>query len=1162
MKTKIVAFGVIALISSLLQAEPVIEMPKSGWYINNFGVSNSGGSFEYLTAPDGSTAIKVKFFGEKRSNLVMSKDDVKRQCSFWPAKFSDLKGYFWNDGCTNIINLALLTKNGQWNARIILQHTGWRPILITELVNYQNKFITFNPQEVSTFFISAEMGSKNGEFAIGTLYWDEPATSFKPLLRGRVGNMFRISEPLTIDGQLSEAAWNNIPQIKLEHFAHNKPDTSATGNWVKVAFDNTNIYIAAFMPITNGAKLKATLREDNTELWDEDDFEFFLYPEPDIRQFFQFITSPLGTQATLARIFDQVEDCIVSKFKDLKIEWQTRAATNEASWIVEAAVPWSSIGAQKIPSLLQFQAMRIDYSKGAFICPVWSPVLRAPTEGFGILLPQDSSDSEIKVETLTCNRSKEDEITLSFFVDGTNLPDDVKAECWYTVPGISPSYSCTNFSLAGKAKHLLWQIKSGPAVNGMHQIVLMVTSTGLVTRCGGSIFYFNQTLPSRFKYDDVVFNPEPKRITWDEGKFIVEKGATISLPTNATSRTIKTAEYLAERIYGIYGIHPEIRQDGRGSIKLSIDTSLVKEAAGSNISIQEAYILKVSPSQITITGGDEAGLYYGIVTFLQAASSTKLPHQPIPCFSVIDYPSYEKRIVTTYEMFHNKKARDDNHGGYQIEKIKQWIERYVAGNKYNFLCLSWADQVNYPSVPEFYHKDNFSPEEVAELYTFAREHFIHAFPGMLFGAHSPSITRHFPELIEQKFGPTQMDITDERTYELMKKLFNDLLDIAGKDAKFFNTFNDEWWHGARKQEDVIYKGKTRQELFYNFLMQEYSLLKERGVKMVMFSDMLHPLHNGGAPFNLSAVASNLPRDIILATWSAQSDEYFAKLGFEELWNVRNGFSPSFNLWSGDKGYGRIHYGSADLFNQTLQERTLAFGLHTEFQAANYAWNKDEKGILPNAEWTLQYMPSLMGVYAMRPNPFAGTNLITYPLSNACYLVENIAFSNETCIGGIPMKLGALLIEPATPLKISFSTPQHISALYILNNVSPSDQESVKKLQKVVKENASARPYGPIVGSYVLTYSDGTKLKLMLRLGRNIALLKYTPSESRYVRDCRAVFSLNGEQSLALNQYEWINLFPEKEVVSLKITSIYDFAPILIGGITVRDIANSIMEEQK
>jgi hypothetical protein len=117
-------------------------------------------------------------------------------------------------------------------------------------------------------------------------------------------------------------------------------------------------------------------------------------------------------------------------------------------------------------------------------------------------------------------------------------------------------------------------------------------------------------------------------------------------------------------------------------------------------------------------------------------------------------------------------------------------------------------------------------------------------PGALFGAHSLFWTRHYPGIVEKKFGGHQFDVSNPKVYELMEKLFTDIIKMSGKPVKYFNTMNDEWWHGKRTVENNLLKGKTRQYWFEKYLMAEYKIISRNGLKMAMFDDMLLQKHNG------------------------------------------------------------------------------------------------------------------------------------------------------------------------------------------------------------------------------------------------------------------------------------------------------------------------------
>jgi hypothetical protein len=237
-----------------------------------------------------------------------------------------------------------------------------------------------------------------------------------------------------------------------------------------------------------------------------------------------------------------------------------------------------------------------------------------------------------------------------------------------------------------------------------------------------------------------------------------------------------------------------------------------------------------------------------------------------------------------------------------------------------------------------------------------------------------------------------------------------------------------------------------------------------------------------------------------------------------------------------------------MFNHTLDVKWLKFCFQTQLQAANYAWNREERGVLPMTEWTMQNMPNLMGTYNIHPNPRAGNKLtqLTVPKNEKISL--NLKIQDK--IGGIPMKLGAQEIIKNKPFTIRLPEMTKISSVYILSNCRVKDKGDLAKLRKQVKQSL---PYGMVVAEYILNYTDGTKFKMPIRLGRSISLLEFTDPQCRYIKESRAVYPLSKDQRLALNQYELINPHPEKAVGSIELQSTNKLAPVLLGAVTIRNI---------
>ena len=1115
-----------------------ITMPEKGWLVNNFRQKDSGAKLAFEKAPDGSNALMVDFYGTKRSNVSMSPNAVKEQAKSWPQKFNGIKGYFWNDGKLTKLNFAFrVDYKNQFLGFIKMDHKGWKLIKINRVTNFRNKAMKLEPGKIFSIFFYCS-NRQNFRMGLGALSWEEKGTELHKEQFGNTANIIKAVKPPEIDGILDDTAWKSAKPIMFKHQAINNNRKIKNPTWFKTVWDEKNFYIAASMSFPKGTKLKTNMKNHDDPLWGNDDFEFILYPDCDQRKFYQFMVNPANTKAELARVFDQVADQITIKYKNWNGKWTVKTKVFPDRWTVEAAVPWKTIGNDKVPQIIQFQAIRTDQSVKPAQYSLWSPVKRKPTEGFGFLNPTQTNNATISFKDINLKRLDNGKLAINGAIQTDGAPADITIRAWYN-SAYSPS---EKFTVTQKCKSSTntfnWIIPIKFTVNGYHQFVLKALDKELNSTC--TIYNFNQTLPSKVKFSDLLLNPVPKKIKLLKGTFIPQQNDIIGIPENASKRIEKTAHFLAEKIYALYGIKLPVKRGGKSRIQL-LKKSLAPDSP-------ESYSLKVTPSNIFITGNGEAGLYYGVVTLTQLAASPKLPNTPIKCVDILDYPTFANRVVCLYEMGHCKRVA--NGRGYNIKKIKDWIKRYVAGSKFNVLSWGFADNVNYPSLKKLHHPNNFTPEDIREIFDFARENFVQIVPGAIFGAHSNFWSRHYPDIIEKKFGGHQFDVSNPKVYELMEKLFIDIINMTGKPVKYFNTMNDEWWHGKRTVENNLLKDKTRQYWFEKFLMAEYEIIHKHGLKMIMFDDMLLQKHNGEAPFNLYKVAAKLPRDIVMMSWS-DSNEPMYKLGFKQCWRVDNGFAADFRKpFPQTNGFGTIKYPFIDsMFNHTPDVKWLKFCFQTQLQSANYAWNRESKGVLPMTEWTMQNMPNLMGTYNIQANPSAGNKLIQLDIPRNKKIATELKLQNQAEIGNIPMKLGAIEITPDKTYTLKLAKTENISCVYILANCDVKSKEDIKKLRKQVKLSL---PYGVIVARYILNYADGTKITVPIRLGRGISLLKFTDPQCRYMKESRAVYPLTKDQRIALNQFELINPDPEKIVASIEIESTNKLAPIFLSAITIRN----------
>lgn len=100
----------------------------------------------------------------------------------------------------------------------------------------------------------------------------------------------RISKSFLVDGNLSKPVWKNIPAIEFCRSQDSqKPiqSTLARGCW-----DGENLYLAF---LCQDRDIRATLKQRDDRVWQEEAVEAFIAPYGDLRHYFEFQCSPINT---------------------------------------------------------------------------------------------------------------------------------------------------------------------------------------------------------------------------------------------------------------------------------------------------------------------------------------------------------------------------------------------------------------------------------------------------------------------------------------------------------------------------------------------------------------------------------------------------------------------------------------------------------------------------------------------------------------------------------------------------------------------------------------------------------------------------------------------------------------------------------------------------
>lgn len=185
---------------------------------------------------------------------------------------------------------------------------------------------------------------------------------------------FKLKEPITLDGILDEAIWKDAEGWNGNFMQYFPSDTSLSKvpTRVKIAFDDTNLYIAAIMENTGPRKYVTTSLRRDYRGEQNDGISFVFDTFNDGTNAFQFGVNPYGVQreALLANGGSRAEDLNLAWDN----KWYAEAKMMENHWQVEVIIPLSTIRFNEGAQNWNVNFYRVDSHTGER--STWAPIPR------------------------------------------------------------------------------------------------------------------------------------------------------------------------------------------------------------------------------------------------------------------------------------------------------------------------------------------------------------------------------------------------------------------------------------------------------------------------------------------------------------------------------------------------------------------------------------------------------------------------------------------------------------------------------------------------------------------------------------------------------------------------------------------------------------------
>lgn len=160
---------------------------------------------------------------------------------------------------------------------------------------------------------------------------------------------YRTTAPIVPDGKLEEEAWNKVPWTNdfRDIEGSRKPDPWHKTR-AKVLWDDTNLYIAAELEEPH---VWATLRQRDTVIFIDNDFEVFIDPDDDTHAYYEMEVNAFGTMWDLLLVKPYRDGGPAVTGWDIP-GWQTGVhidgtinspSDEDRGWTVEMVIPMKSM---------------------------------------------------------------------------------------------------------------------------------------------------------------------------------------------------------------------------------------------------------------------------------------------------------------------------------------------------------------------------------------------------------------------------------------------------------------------------------------------------------------------------------------------------------------------------------------------------------------------------------------------------------------------------------------------------------------------------------------------------------------------------------------------------------------------------------------------------
>lgn len=288
----------------------------------------------------------------------------------------------------------------------------------------------------------------------------------------------------------------------------------------------------------------------------------------------------------------------------------------------------------------------------------------------------------------------------------------------------------------------------------------------------------------------------------------------------------------------------------------------------------EGYSVEVGSHGVRLRASDSAGFLHAIRTLRQLVRVSADGGLRARVCRIVDWPTLRFRGVHLFT------------GGRGPDLHLRLLRNVIGALKFNHLVLE-AEYVRWDGFPEIHHPQyGMSKDDVRRILEVCRAEQIDVTPLINTLGHCQWMfeTGHHLELCEDPEARWAYCVTNDKTYDFIFRIFDEALALFK--PRFLHIGHDEFTDRGRVPFRESSKPFSVDELFMRDTLRLHAWLQQRGVRVMMWGDML--LAPGEAPDASNAksveeaakLRSRLPDDVLITDW------HYAGVSADRFTNLR------------------------------------------------------------------------------------------------------------------------------------------------------------------------------------------------------------------------------------------------------------------------------------